>query len=200
MARSKFPKDADSLLSTAYQKFEALFNTLDSVPVSDWTVTHSIVYICKKYHEKFGMRFVLSYKGSPSSSPEYKMTARLWMMLCAKKGDGLLIKDYVDWFYHNYNSQTHFVSIGALTREATIAQFQKLRKAKDKPERATPLPQKLQAIVKAFPETAYVKTWGDLVFLKQAMESDKNSPDAYHEMFAAMEEFGFDLKILNEVA
>jgi hypothetical protein len=195
----KFVKDPESMLSTAYQKFDQLFLTIDSVPVEEWTITHSLVYICKKYQEKFGMKFVLSYKASPSTSPEYKLTARLWMMLGAKKGHGARVKEYIDWFYHNYNSKTHFVSVGALTREAAVASFQKIVKVREKPSRSTPLPKLVQTIAQAFPDTAYVKTWGDLVFLKESMENDKDCPGSYREMFEAMESNGVDLSVLKEV-
>lgn len=199
MPKTKFKKDPDSLLSTAYQKFEALFDEFDTVPITDWTVTHSLIYICKKYEKKFDMKFIISYKGSPSSSPEYKMTARIWMMLGAKKGDGEFVKEYIDWFYRNYNGKTRFTSIGALTRENNISNFLKIKKP-TKIERSTPISKRMQIIVQTFPETAYIKTWGDLAFLKQSMEDKSESyPKAYEDMFEALESDGINLKMLENI-
>lgn len=198
MPKTKFKKDPDSLLSTPYQKFEAAFDNFDSILPEDWTVTHSIIYICKRYEDKFGVKFVLSYKDPPSSSPEYKIMARLWMMLGAKKGDGEFVKNYIDWFYKNYNSKKRFISVGAFIRPNIVTDFMKMKKP-IRIDRSTPISKKMQIIVNSFSETAYIKTWGDLAFLKLSMDQDQDSPTAFKNMFEVMESEGINLKMLENI-
>jgi hypothetical protein len=198
MVKEKFKKDKDSLLSTAYQKFEKSFTELDLSIVNDWTITHSLIYICKKYEQKFKVKFILSYKDSPSKSPEYKLTARLWMMLGATKGNGELVKDYIDWFYKNYNGKTKFISLGALAKPKLISDFKNVKKI-GKIDRSTPISNRMSIIVKAFPETEYVKTWGDLAFLKQIVETENDYPVNYKLMLEALESDGVDLQNINKI-
>jgi len=197
MVRSKFQKDPDSNLSTAFQKFEALFDNFDSFPVADWAVTHALVYICKKYEEKFGMKFVLSYKGSPSTCPEYKLTARIFMMLGVKKGQGQIVKDFVDFFYKNYRGKTYFTSIGALAKNDIVAAFKKQKAQLNRKTRTTPLPERFVSIASSIPDVSFLKTWGDLAFLRQAMESEKNSN--YEKLFEKLVSEGLDLKELDGI-
>lgn len=192
--------DSESLLSIAYQKFELLFDKINSIEPANWTVTQSLVYICVKYHEKFNTRFVLSYKDSPSKSPEYKLTTRLWMMLGARKGDGQLVKDYIDWFYKNYSARgKRFTSLGAIIRETSIAEFQKGLTAANKPTRATKLPLEIKRIANLFPETRYMQTWGDLAVLKESFEDDSfDKLDNHKEFFELVAKNNIDISVIKE--
>jgi len=192
-------KDPDSLLSTAYQKFETKLNTPINKAPEDWSVTESLLYIYQEYKKKFGFNFTLSYKDSPSTSPEYKMCKRLWMMLEANKNDGPLVKQYIDFFYSTYISKSHFISIGALTNPKRMAAFKKYKEALEKPTKSTPLPDSYLDIVKTYEETSYIKTYGDLAFLKQAMMEEDEPLLAYRLMFSKLKGNGFKIKILDEV-
>jgi len=198
MVSKKFKKDPNSMLSTAYQKLEASFDELESVEVKDWTITNSLIYVCKKYEKKFNVKFILSYKDTPSSSPEYKLMARLWMMLGAKKGDGELVKSYIDWFYRNYNGKKKFTSLGAIVKPNLVSNFKSVKKI-DKIERSTPISFRMRIITKTFSETAYVKTWGDLAFLKKIMETEEDYPSSYKQMFEALKLDGVDLNKIDGV-
>jgi len=195
----KFDKNPDSLLSTAYQKLDARINEPFKKEASEWTITDSLVYICKGYKEKFGFNFTLSYKDSPSTSPEYKLCKRLWMMLEANKNDGVLVKEYIDYFYKNYSGKTHFVSIGALAHNKRIAAFRKYKDVISRPTKATPLPEKFLAITTQYEETSYIKTYGDLAFLKQAMLEDDEPPEAFRLMFSGLKRQGLKTGLLDEV-
>jgi len=196
----KFDKNPNSLLSTAYQKLEArITSEVFNKEANEWTVTDSLVYICKGYKEKFGFNFTLSYKDSPSTSPEYKLCKRLWMMLEANKDDGVLVKQYIDYFYKNYTSKTHFVSIGALAHNKRIAAFRKYRDVINKPTKATVLPEKFLEITKTYEETSYIKTYGDLAFLKQAMLEDDDQPESFRLMFSKLKKQGLKTGLLDEV-
>jgi hypothetical protein len=196
----KKPKrDPNAVLSTAYQKFEALFPKLESIPVEEWTITHCVIYICKEYEKKFKIPFTLSYKDSPSSCSEYKLTARIFMMLGVKKGQAQAVKDYIDWFYKNYNGKNRFISIGALAKEERISEYKKQKIRAEKPNRTTILPEKYIEVISFFPDISYIKTWGDLAFLKQATENDPASNGKYVKLFEILEVQGLNLKLLREV-
>ena len=57
----------------------------------------------------------------------------------------------------------------------------------------------MSIIVKAFPETEYVKTWGDLAFLKQIVETENDYPVNYRLMLEALESDGVDLQNINKI-
>lgn len=197
MPKSKI--NDDSLLSSSYLRFFQRFGELDSIPLDKWTVTHTIIYIVKKYEEKFKMKFVLTYTEPLSNSPEYRLTVRLWNMLEAKRGDGKIVKDYIDFFYDNYKSKKQFFSIGALAKEKNISIFKLHEEKVNKPNRNTPLPDKFVSIVSKFDETKYIKTYGDLAFLKEAMAENDNIGENLRTMFRMLKDNGLKISVLNNM-
>lgn len=196
---TEFVPDEKSILSIAYQKFEAQFEKLETISPEDWTIKHSLVYICKKYKEKFGIRFVLSYQGTPSTSPEYKLCARMWMMLGAKKGDGLLVKRYIDWFYSQYKSSKKFVSMGALARNNLIVKFLSGNSSKEQQIKLSnqELPGAVRFILQQYEDLLFVRTYKDLAFLKKSI--DDSSPEEHKLVLDKISEIGFDLSKLDKV-
>ena len=198
---------SDILISKAYQKFEEQFDKLDQIDPKFWKVTHSIIYICKCYKEKFDNRFVLSYKGSPSTSPEYKLCSRIWLMLGehTTENGGERVKKYIDWFYRQYTSNKRFVSIGALAKNELIVRFENYEKANHKvsdfKELAKismhELPKEYCNIIYKYENLSYIKTYKDLAFLKGSI--DKYSPPEHQQLLDELIKNGFDLTILDKV-
>lgn len=153
---------------------------------NSWTVTDSLVYLCIKYKEKFGRDFVFTYKDTPSKSFEYKSMSRVWMMTKTKAGNGQLIKDYMDWFFTNYNGKRPFVSITALAKIEVVSKYADQKKIAETPTTATKLPDEIKTFLSSYKETSYVSTFGDLVFMYKALSSSGriDSEEPYKTIFA----------------
>ena len=182
-------------LSTAYTKLLNYISIIDTIAPADWSPMHTLAYICYKYKEKFGSDFILSYKDTPSKSPEYKLTARIWLMLQAKSGDGPLVKDYIDWFYDNYKGKRRFISIGALAKIEMVSAFNDHKQNKLKLKISTILPDKYMNILSKYDSTSYVKTYGDLYFLYESIKNDQDYKDVVNDMKQA----GFNFNVLKEI-
>lgn len=149
-----------------YQKLFDLIPTTSSIPSKEWTPLHILAYIMKKYKERFNTDYKLSYSNVPSKCYEYSLSSRLKMIL--NKND---IKDYIDWFYENYNSKTKFRSVGALTKVELVARFEEEKIQKAKITMYTKLPDEISSILQAIPDLSYVSTYGELYFIYKADES-----------------------------
>jgi hypothetical protein len=183
-------------LSTAYKRLLNYIEVIPAIPSQDWNPIHSLAYICFKYKEKFNTDFVLSYNDSPSRSTDYKLTARIWLFLRAKSGDGTLLKDYIDWFYANYNGKRRFTSIGALAKVENIAAYNTYLSNKAIIKTTTPLPSKYLDILSKYDSTSYVKTYGDLYFLYESIKND----NAFEPIINDMIQNGFSFDSLKEVS
>lgn len=197
--KQKTQQDEDEMLQpAAYRKFS--MRITQALPdESGWTISDSLVYIIQEYRRKFKLDFVLSYKGSPSSSPEYKLCKRMWMMLGAGKDQGGLVKKYIDWFFAGYSSRKRFTSIGAFANAGKIAGFKDHVRKMETPSRSTPLPQEYMDAVRRFEETVYIKTYGDLAFLKQSMMESDDHPEAFRMMFRELKRLGFKPSMLDSI-
>ena len=166
--------DLNMVKSKLYKKFDAILELIETIPLKEWTIMHSLAYICHKYKARFGKDFVLSYDGAPSKSHEYKLTSRIWAMLSAKATDGEIVKNYIDWFYENYNGKNAFRSIGALAKAEIIIKYQNDLDKKKEITLTTPLPDNAIAIIHKYDELSFAATYGDLAFIKQSIDKDKN--------------------------
>ena len=159
-------------LSAPYQKLHHLIETIDEISIIDWTIMHSLAYICKKYKEKFNADYILSYDGAPSQSYEYRLTSRLWGMLSAKACEGQKVKDYIDWFFLNYRSNNPFRSIGAISKVDLVSKYLQNKQKKDIPTLYTRLPDNVITIMMLckYEKLQYIRTFGDLYFYSKANE------------------------------
>ena len=185
-------------LSVPYQKLHKLIETVDSIKLRDWTIMHSLAYICAEYKKKFNQEFVLSYDGSPSKCYEYKLCSRVWAMLQAKSTDGEKVKNYIDWFFNNYSGKKPFRSIGAISKFELISTYNHQSKEENVIKMNTMLPQKFIDIATQHIETSYVKTYGDVLFLKKAVDEGYMS-EAFNNMLFSMKTNGFDLSLLEKI-
>lgn len=188
-------------LSGPYQRLFLLIKDVESIDVKEWTIMHSLAYICKKYNEKFNSEYIFSYQDSPSRSYEYKLCNRLWSMLGAKACEGYKVKEYIDWFYENYNSKSQkFRSIGALAKAELVSKFLSFKEKSKIPEMYSDLPEEIKIIINDFNELQYIKTFGDLLFLKISFdENPENLPKCTIDLFQKLNSKEFDLSVLDRL-
>lgn len=187
-------------LSTPYKKLHALIENIKDQDIKDWTILYSLAYMCNCYKIKFNTDYVLSYSGSPSQCYEYKLFSRLWAMLRANSTNAIIVKNYIDWFFKNYDSKNPFRSVGALVKADLVVKYNAQKEKQSVPSMNTPLPDATKDIINSIEELKYVTTYGDLLYIKKAMDADsKNIPSIITNLFEALTNSGFDLSILNKV-
>ena len=191
-------QESTVVLNKPYMKLMGYIETIESIDSLEWTIMHSLAYICHEYKKKFGMDFVLSYDGIPSKCHEYRLTARIWNMLQAKLGHGAKVKDYIDWFYINYNGKKRFTSIGALSKADLVNKFNGFLIEKEKITMNTRLPDRYIKLLLENSKTSYVSTYGDLYFLMESMWKSKK--DDFVKLKSGLISIGFDIDRLKEIS
>ena len=187
-------------LSGPYQKLHKMIEEIEKIDPKDWTIMHSLAYVCYKYKQKFNSDYILSYDNAPSKSYEYKLINRIFGMLGAKACEGIKVKNYIDWFFKNYDSKNPFRSVGALAKVDLIVKYNSHKEKQLIPSMNTPLDDTIKEIINSIDELKYVSTYGDLVYIKKAMDADsKNVPAIITNLFEALDNAGFDLSTLNKV-
>jgi len=167
-----FKPDPNSLITKEYQKLlYRVENKEFPIDADSWTVSDSLVYLCIKYKERFNQDFIFTYKDTPSKSFEYKSMSRVWMMTRTKSGNGRLIKDYMDWYFESYSGKRPFRSITALAKIEVIGKYTEYQKAASIINTSSKLPDNIKAYLSTYPETAYINSFGELVFMYRALST-----------------------------
>lgn len=186
-------------LEKLYEKIISKIPIIKNVNPNEWTITSAMIYIAYKYKEKFGQDFVFTYDSVPSRCIEYKMTSRIFLMLGAKAGDGVLVKDYIDWFYDNYKGKRRFRSIGALAKNQFVSEFKEFKEKPITISRTKELDNEIKNILLQFEKASYIKTYGDLYFFIESLKQDDDFRDKFSSTKDCMVAAGFDFDILDKI-
>ena len=146
-----------------YSKLFNLIPVIETIPSKDWGALHMFAYIIKAYKQKFNMDFVLSYDNIPCKCIEYKLLSKLKSIL--QKSDP---KEYIDWFFENYNSTKRFHSMNALNKIPLVIAFNDYKAKQSKITMYTVLPNDILSVAKNHPNLEYINTYGDLYFIYKA--------------------------------
>lgn len=191
--------NVNELLSKPWQKFLAKFKDIETVSVSEWKEAQLLGYFCKRYETCFNQKFALSFRGAPSKCNEIYMIKKTMAML--NSVDPIVLHDYIDWVFDCkiIPSNIKIRSIGFLTTPGYGNEFNSYRAKKIKVNKSTELPVKYQQIAEVC--NVHVVTYGDLAFLKMALDQD---PDSEHKaphkaFFKDIINMGFEPEILNNL-
>lgn len=177
-----------------YETFFAKFKEIDKLEPSRWKGVHLIGYFTRLYEAKFGMKYSFKFDRPPSSSYEAFQMKRL---AGALTNDPATLKEYIDWVF-NTKLQTgkySFRVIGFLVNDKFIHEFKMGRKKSMEITRTTILPPTILQILEDL-EIKNVNTYGDLAFLKQAVDS---GDDHYSNVMSKLDAMGFDISCLEKV-
>lgn len=182
-----------------YETFFAKFKECDTLPPSKWKVPHVIGHFVKLYEAKFGVKYSFKFDRAPSSSYEAYQIKRLSGALSS---DPVVLKDYIDWVFESKlkDDRYTFRVIGFLVNEKFIHEFKMTTKKKTVITRTTILSPSILQILEDLGFNN-VSTYGDLAFLKQAMQHSDEDADAkrYGVVFERLTEIGFDTGCLEKV-
>jgi hypothetical protein len=187
-----------SIPNEKYQKFFNKFAEIDTLPIEQWKLAHLLGYFCRKYKETYQMEYPWKFNNAnPNKCFE------VWQMntLVAKlSANPKILKDYIDWSYQNIASQAkrRLTSISFMTRDEVVNPYKMNILLGGKKclnvDRSTPLPTNYIEIIDrcALPK---LTTYGDLSFLSQM----DPMPLDISILFQALQEVGFDMKILKRI-
>lgn len=156
----------DSRNQKLYSRLFDLIEVVETIPSIEWTVLHMLAYIIKGYKNKFNVDFILSYDNIPSKCIEFKLTSKLKAIL--QRSDP---KEYIDWYYLNYNNKRKFHSINALNKIPLVIAFNDYKAKQSKITMYTVLPNDILSVAKNYPNLEYINTYGDLYFIYKADEN-----------------------------
>lgn len=195
----------DGTLSKPWQKFFDKLDDVnhDSIPVHKWDDVHVLAYICKRFREHFGQSFSFSLVGAPSKCSELFCVKRMRFMLLGNgNSNPKILKEYVDWVFDNkiINAKRSLVSMGFFITPGVCNEFKAHCARENKIIRSTPLPDKylhLADSVGISKDT--VSTYGDVAFVKMAVEQDPEGREDYGAFLRHIESFGFDMSVLKRL-
>lgn len=181
-------------LGKRFVNFFNKFNEIDSVPVSQWKAFHFLSYIDRKYRDLYCKNFNYSLNKTPSKTKEIYFVNKMIASLCTS--DNFFIKEYIDWVFERKLSQKKTLrSMNFFSTPEIIREFILYKAKSEIITRSTVLSDKCKSIVNEFGLT-YIKTYGDLSFLKMAVVN----PEHEHFMlFEKLKETGFNISILDSL-
>lgn len=195
----------DGTLSKPWQKFFDKLDAVnhDTIPAYKWDDVHILAYICKRFREHFGHSFSFSLAGPPSKCPELFCVKRMRFMLLGTGGmNPKAMKEYVDWVFDTkiIEKKRPLVSMGYFITPGVCNEFKSFYSAKNKIKRSTPLPSQYISIAESLGISKdMVSTYGDVAFVKMAIDQDPEGRTEYKEFMRHIESFGFDSKVLERL-
>lgn len=184
------------LLSKPWQKFLIKLNSIDDVKVSDWKDVHLLGYICQRFTKIHSVNYALSYKGQPGKCPEMYLVKKMMAMLGT--ANSKIVKEYIDWVYDVkiVPKQIKFRSLGFFTTPSFGNEFLLIQQEKNKIHKSTNLPPEYKQVADTL--QLPVVTYGDLAFVKMALDQSPNSDSRapYRTLFNTLKVLGFESSVL----
>lgn len=191
--------DVTSLLSKPWQKFLAKFADIETLKIHEWKEVHLLAYICKRFEELHKTKFALSFKRAPSKCEEIRWVQKIIAMM--NSSNMKILKEYVDFVY-DYKivpKEIKIRSLGFFLTPGFGNEFNTYYINKRKISKSTELPPEYKQIADTL--QLPVATYGDLAFIKMALEQspDSESRAPYRLLFSNLKEIGFEPAVLNNL-
>lgn len=182
--------------SSAYVRFFAKFDEINTLPEKQWEVVHILSYFCKYYEQYYGVKYAFKFNNSaPSKSFEVFQIKKLAMLLSS---DPVILKNYIDWVFEEkvHQRKRRITSIGYLSTIDMLNEFKfkKMFNGGNNIEvinRSTQIPEAYLEIISEF--NPDIKTYGDLCFLRM-MPSEELKP-----LWENLQQAGMNLSSLDHI-
>lgn len=189
----------DGTMSKWWINFFEKLRTYDSIPMNKWNEVQILGYICNKFEQTYGESFSFSMKGAPSKCSELYLIKQMIFMLGSSNPK--YIVGFIDWIFENkiITRKTKVISMGYFTTAAFCNEYKLYHKKAAKITRSTQLPK--EYIDAASESNIDISTYGDLAFVKMAVEeaSDPEDVQIYADFLNLLERMCFDLKVLDNL-
>lgn len=182
------------LPSKWWVNFFKKFGQIDELPPSEWKQVHQLAHFSNRYRDHYSKRFSFTLKGRPSACTEIHHINRMVGVLGTS--NQLTIKEYIDWVFDNkiIPSGRKIRSIGYLANAQFCNEFHLQHIESKRINRATSLPHDYQEIVDEL--GLPIRTYGDLAFVKQAIDLNPTGKEAYEHMFNKLYSIGFEYEMV----
>lgn len=189
----------NDIMSVHWRKFLDKFSEIDSLPLEKWKEVHFLSHICRRYEAFYKKKFALSFKGAPSKSSEIYLIRRMFLML--NTNDKNYIKNYIDWCFDKkiIPQNLKIRTLAFFGNSNSVNEFNALVQESNKIVRSKELPEQYRGIASSL--NISVSSYGDLAFIKMALDQDPDAPSRapYRELFSKLQSVGFDLSILENL-
>ena len=184
-------------LPKCWQNFFNKFKEIDTLKVSKWKPVHHLGYLSKRYEETYGKKYAFSLQKVPSKSSEVFLIKKIGAMLCTT--NQRTIKEYIDWVFDEkiipknkkIRSLAFFISLG-LGNEFNLVREQRKIITRD-----TPLPNEYKKVAEEMGIS--IDTYGDVAFIKQALDISSSGREDYLSMYKKLLMYGFEPSLLEDI-
>ena len=181
--------DLTSSISPLYTRFFEKLKEIDKLDVKEWNTNHVIGYFCKKYRHQYNMDYSFRFNQIPSKSYEVFQVKRLASMLSTNP---VVLKDYIDWLFEKkvVERKRKITSIGFLSTIELVNEYKfkvlmpRLNGQEPEIKRTDELPPSYLLVLQN--ANISVTTYGDLTFLKKAMENDEQHKVVFEKLALAV--------------
>jgi hypothetical protein len=185
-------------LPNGWSKYLEKTNACLSLPPEEWKDPQVLGYLIHRFKKYTGRDFALTFSKSPTKSPELHFVKALQAMLTTSNGD--IVKQYIDWCFDVkiIPKEIQIRSFALLNNNTFVNEFLHFRSKARKVTRATLLPVEWRSRAKEM--DIEVETYGDIVFIKLAVERGE-ADISYRNYYNYLSENGltnYMLEALNE--
>jgi len=180
-----------------WRKFKERIDNYANVPLEEWGDEEILGHIAKRYKDHYGIEFGLSYSGPPSKCGEMFLIRRMKYKLGTEKGH--ILKDYINWVFDKIliPQKMTLSSLAFFFTEKIVQQYRSEFKKRNTITKSTELPN--DYIITAENLDLKINTYGDLIFVKMALENnpEREDFDIYQKFLTEIKHKGFDEQVLN---
>lgn len=190
----------DGTPNAFWRRFQERLDAYSSVPLSEWKAEEALGHIFKRYTDHYDIDFSLSYSGPPTKCSEIYCTKRMMSMLGGEDPNMEMVKGFIDWSFDSViiPKKLQIESLAFFFSQKLVREFKAKYKKSKKITRATQLPKNYEAVISSLGFDDIV-TYGDLAFVKMAIDSDpeNDSYRCYDKLFTSLKGEGFNSGILD---
>ena len=181
-------------LSKHWQRFFRKFAEIEEIKVSKWRPVHQLAYFSMRYEQHFGKRFAFSLRGAPTKCTEIVFIKKIGAMLGTT--NQRTVKNYIDWVFDKkiIPQRKRIRSLAFFMAPGLGNEFNLQRQAESVIGRSTALPREFVEL--AFEAGIPIETYGELAFIKQALDQSTEGRENYQALYRKLLMAGLEPDIL----
>jgi len=189
----------DGTPNAYWRRFEKRLTEFENVPIDQWKPEEVLAYLLKRYGDHYQIDFSLSYYGPPTKCPEIYCVRR--MMTVVGTEEGPIIKQYIDWVFDTIiiPKKTKVTSLAFFFTYDICRKFKVHFHKINNITKTTELPDRYREVVKELEFDSLINTYGDLAFVKMALDNDPITHAHYGLMFEKLHNVGLNVVMLKHL-
>lgn len=204
MARTKEMKiknksglKSDGSPNAHWLKFQERLKSHQSIDTNNWSEENILGYILERYENNYQISYSFSFSGPPTKSQEMYCVRRMLATVGTQKPH--IAKQYIDWVFDTQiiPSKLNISSIAFFFTKNICDKFKDYYRKNNKITRSSELSSDFIEAAKEF--DIQVTTYGDLAFIKLALDKNQSAYQDYFNYFSKIKQLGFDEAILENL-